>query len=239
MSWKTPTALNTQWPNSIDNQEEKQRIANMIATLAQDGQIIGAGSGSTAFLTLQALAQTQKNITIIPTSYEIEHYALAMGLTVTSLRHNRPDWCFDGADEVDEHGNMIKGRGGALLREKLVMRSAGRIYILVDHTKIVRHLGAKFPVPVEVLPEALFCVEDDLNVLGAKSTTLRLAGKGKDGPVITEKGNFLLDVEFENLTQELSMMIKNITGIVETGLFYGFDPVIVTPDSNPETLLNM
>jgi len=164
----------------------------------------------------------------VPTSHEITLACVSAGVPVTSLWENTPDWCFDGADEVDPALNLIKGRGGAMFREKLVMRASARSYILIDETKRVERLGTKFAVPVEVVPLALPLVEKDLAALGAKEIVLRLAKK-KDGPVITEHGNFILDVRFNDIGAGLEREIKSITGVLESGLFWGFPVEILLP----------
>jgi ribose 5-phosphate isomerase A len=129
---------------------------------------------------------------------------------------------FDGADEVDPQHSLIKGRGGAMFKEKLMMASSMKSYIIIDETKLVDKLCTKFPIPIEVFPQALLHVEDKLKALGAKDITLRPA-KGKDGPVITENGNLILDAMFDEIPDDLEVKIKSITGVIESGLFMGFD----------------
>lgn len=231
MNWTNELATTFPWDTQISNKEEKQIVADKIAAMVEDGQVIGAGSGSTSFLALRAIAakvkQENLNCLIIPTSKEIEMSAGILGLRTSSLLSARPDWYFDGADEVDSEGNLIKGRGGAMYREKLVMVSSGRTYILVDQSKFVDTLGEKFAIPVEVQQEALHYAEESLTKLGAEVINMRLA-VNKDGPVITESGNFILDCKFKSVDGELEKRIKSITGIVETGLFWGYSPEILT-----------
>ena len=126
------------------------------------------------------------------------------------------------ADEVDPDHNLIKGRGGALFKEKLLICSSSRTFILVDESRQVSFLGSRFPVPIEVFPMALPYVEREVLTMGALRTELRLA-KGKDGPVITENGNLILDAWFGNIHSSLEQEIKSITGVVENGLFMGYD----------------
>ena len=132
------------------------------------------------------------------------------------------DWTFDGADEVDPDRNLIKGRGGALFKEKLLISSSNRTFILVDESKQVSFLGSRFPVPVEVFPMAFPYVEREIRAMGASRTQLRPA-KGKDGPVITESGNLILDAWFSNIHSSLEKEIKSVTGVIENGLFMGYD----------------
>lgn len=207
-------------------------VARKIAALAQPGQVIGAGSGSTSYLALLELAQRNQEenlgLRMIPTSYEIQLICAQMNIPTTSLLEARPDWYYDGADEVDPRGNLIKGRGGAMLREKLVLSASSQSYILVDKSKLVAQLGKKFAIPVEILPESIHLVSAGLSQLGAVDTELRMAVH-KDGPVITENANLILDVRFEKIEDGLEQAIKHIIGVVESGLFQGYPVEILTP----------
>ncbi|MBC7399445.1 MAG: ribose 5-phosphate isomerase A [Mucilaginibacter sp.] len=226
MNWNSDIIKNLSWASTISNRAGKQKVADKIVAKVKDGDVIGVGSGSTVFLTLFAIAEHIKadklNILAIPTSIEISMACSKLGIPLTSLYEHKPDWCFDGADEVDPNKSLIKGRGGALFKEKLLISSSPLNYIIVDDTKLVDKLGSKFPVPVEVFPTALLHVEDELKTLGAKEIVLRLAG-GKDGPVITENGNLLLDVKFGEIDNEMERKIKAITGVIESGLFINYN----------------
>ena len=147
---------------------------------------------------------------------------IQLGIPQTTLWDKRPDWTFDGADEVDPDRNLIKGRGGAMFKEKLLIRSSGKTFIIVDI------LGSKFPIPVEVFPHALSYVEKELRRLGASEISLRPA-HGKDGPILTENGNFILDTRFHYIDASLEEQLKTITGVIESGLFINYDiEVVVT-----------
>ncbi|MEP7287394.1 MAG: ribose 5-phosphate isomerase A [Chloroflexota bacterium] len=224
MRW-TVNASTVDFMSEISNRTQKEQVANSVATKVKDGDVIGAGSGSTSFLALQAIGkrvQAEKlQVTMIPTSAEVELVCGQLGLPTTSLIQARPDWGFDGADEVDPAHSLIKGRGGAMFKEKLVIASAPLTYILVDPSKLVQTLGQKFPVPVEVYPMALPLVETRLSALGATTLTLRPA-KGKDGPIVTETGNFILDAHFHEIDTNLEKEIKAIPGVIESGLFIGY-----------------
>ena len=214
----------------ISNLEEKKKLAEEIAKKVKEGQVIGFGSGSTSYLAVIAIADRMKkeNIKIraIPTSFEISMLCGYLDIPTTSLIEAKPDWCFDGADEVDENNWLIKGRGGAMFKEKLNIVNSPITYILVDKSKEDDKLGSKFKVPVECFPNSVNHVKLELLKLGGKEITLREA-KGKDGPIITENGNFILDVKFENINKELEKQIKSITGVIESGLFIGYDVEIV------------
>ena len=172
----------------IKNEEEKKDVANKIANKIKDGDVIGFGSGSTAYLTIKAIAEKMQKenikITAIPTSYEVELLCNFLNIPTTTLQNAKPDWSFDGADEVNQDNWMIKGRGGAMFREKLNIANSTITYILVDKTKLVKKLGENFAIPVECYPGSLNYVKEELLILGAKSVEIRKAEK-KDGPIIT------------------------------------------------------
>ena len=113
-----------------------------------------------------------------------------------------------------------------MFNEKLNIKASKEVYILVDESKIVNKLGTNFPIPVECNPKALNLVKEELYKMGANTIELRLALK-KDGPVITENGNLILDVRFNNIDETLEKRLKNITGVIETGLFIGYNVNIV------------
>lgn len=233
MKWENHLIEHLQWSDSITNRAGKELAAKDIARLAKDGDTIGAGSGSTVYLTLFALAERiskeSLRIEIIPASAEISMTCIQLGIPQTTLWHKRPDWTFDGADEVDPKHNLIKGRGGAMFKEKLLIKSSAKTYIVVDKSKIVSKLGSRFPIPVEVFPGALSLVESEIRQLGASDIALRLAG-GKDGPVFTENGNFILDVRFDDIHVDLEQRLKAITGVIESGLFIGYNVDVVVAE---------
>ena len=226
MNWQSDIIQNLTWSDNIINIEGKQKVADEIAKKVKDGDILGVGSGSTSYLALLAIAKKVKeqnlNIKAIPTSIEISLVCSHLGVPLTSLYEHRPDWLFDGADEVDPDKSLIKGRGGAMFKEKLMISSSAVNYILVDDSKMVDKLGTNFPVPIEVFPQALLHVEEQLKKIGANSLTLRPA-KGKDGPVITENGNLILDARFDEIDKKMEQRIKSITGVIESGLFIGYN----------------
>lgn len=221
-----------EWGKDISNIEEKEKIAVKIASMVKDGDIIGVGSGSTAYLALQKIAERirteQLHIRAIPTSLEIKMTCARLGIPQTSMFEYKPDWTFDGADEIDTNHNMIKGRGGAMFKEKLLISSSPRTYIIADSSKIVTKLGSRFPVPVEIFPEALTHVAQALESFSPEEMKLRMA-KGKDGPVITENSNLILDVWFDNIPDNLENAIKSITGVIESGLFMHYETVLIKP----------
>jgi ribose 5-phosphate isomerase A len=144
------------------------------------------------------------------------------------------DIAIDGADEVDPNKNLIKGRGGAHTREKIVDGWAIRFVVVIDESKLVEHLGEKFPVPVEVLPFALRPVLESLQGLGA-DPILRMGVK-KDGPVITDQGNLIIDVRFAEIKnpKALEAQLNNIPGVVENGLFTGLAHLVLVGTGDEE-----
>lgn len=223
MNWDRARPYNT-FSGTISNPAAKEELGRHIAARVENGQVVGVGSGSTAYLAIQAIAERVRRekleISVVCTSPEVTLACAALDLPIGSLLQRRPDWAFDGADEVDPNRNLIKGRGGAMFMEKIMMHAAPKNFILVDQSKLVPKLGAKFPIPVEVLPAAMRLVEFELQALGATEIAMRLALK-KDGPVITENGNFILDVRFADVHETLERDIKSIPGVIESGLFWG------------------
>ena len=231
MFWNENVVQKLEWNGEISRLEEKQAIAEKIAKIAKDGDVIGVGSGSTSFLAIQAIAKRVKekglNIKVIPTSKELNMICSYLQLPIETIMTSKPDWCFDGADEVSPEKWLIKGRGAAMFREKLNIANAKKSYILVDSSKFVNKICEKFPIPIEVFPDSLYSVKEKLFELGATSAELRLAKK-KDGPVITENGNLIIDAVFENVDATFETKLKNIVGVIETGLFIGYDVEIVS-----------
>jgi len=230
MEWNQKALQKIGWNGEITNREQKELIVKKIVDKVKSGDVIGFGSGSTSFLATHAIAKKIKeenlNILAIPTSYEVELLCQSLGIPTTTLNKNKPNWGFDGADEVSPQNWLIKGRGGALFREKLLIASSEITYILVDETKYVSNICDKFPIPVECTPEALHFVRERLLDLGASEVELRLA-KGKDGPIITEYGNLILDVKFSNVNDNLEKILKSIPGVLETGLFIGYNIEVI------------
>lgn len=221
----TVGALGLTWGRKITNSADKERIAERVASLAKEGEVIGAGSGSTSFLTVLALgrrAQGGLRVTVVPTSIEIELACRAANLLVDS-NPTEIDWCFDGADEVDPEGRLIKGRGGALHKERRVFTMARKRVVVADNSKTVDRLGSVFPVPIEVEPDMIRYAYSRLHRLDrVQSAVLRMA-TAKDGPVITENGNVLVDVRFRTIAATDENNLLAIPGVCCTGIFSGFN----------------
>ena len=200
-----------------------------------DGQVIGLGTGSTTHYFIEKLGmrieEEDLEIMGIPTSYQSFFLAKDCNIPVTTLEEHDIDLAVDGADEVDPALNLIKGGGAAHTLEKIIDYSANRFIVIVDDSKMVETLG-KFPVPLEVIPTASRVVSQILEDMGV-ATSIRMAER-KDGPVITDNGNFVIDAEFGILNdpEELEIELNSIPGVVENGIFSGVvDQVFVgTPD---------
>lgn len=153
------------------------------------------------------------------------------GLPLSDLdRNSTLELCIDGADEVDERSNLIKGGGGCLLQEKIVASCAKRLYIVADASKDSKRLGEKWRkgVPIEVVPMARVPVQKKLLALGAKSAETRI-GSGKAGPLVTDGGHFIIDADFGAIDDPaaLDRSIQQIVGVVETGLFIGMTTMLI------------
>lgn len=232
MEWNASDIDHPTTPGDISNYDAKEKVARQMAERLRNGDVVGVGSGSTSMLALNALVDQARaegwKFSAITTSLEIEIACAELGVKTSSLLQERPDWSFDGADEVDGQLNMIKGRGGAMLREKLIIASSPERYILVDASKRVEKLGLKFPIPLELVPESLQLVRTELRErFDVHEIELRMA-VGKDGPVITENRNLILDVRFRDVTPDLDPRLNSLPGIVGTGLFIGFHPTVIS-----------
>ena len=217
----------------------KTQMKQIVATAAikeiEDGMIVGLGSGSTAALMIKSLAQEirlgkLKNIRGVPTSFQSEVLALELNIPLIDLASvPEIDLAIDGADEVDPAFQLIKGGGACHVREKLVASKANKLLIVVDETKLVQNLNEVFPLPVEVLPSAWKQVKDIISEMSGVSS-LRMATK-KAGPIVTDQGNLILDVLFDDgikNPKDLESLINNIPGVLENGLFVNLtDEVLV------------
>lgn len=215
----------------------KQRAAEAAMKLIESGMVVGLGTGSTADFFLQALgdalaAGKLRDIRGVPTSVQSDRRARELGIPIITLNdHARPDITVDGADEIDPNLNLIKGLGGALLREKIVAQASAKLVIIADDSKAVKTLGSKSPLPVEVAP---FCYEAHapfLESLGAAPTLRRNA----DGnPYVTDNGNYIFDCRFKSIDDpaDLQRKLKERAGIVESGLFIGLARVAFVADQN-------
>jgi len=191
----------------------KKMAAESAVAQVSDGMVVGLGTGSTAEFVLLALARKVREglrITGVPTSERAAARARELGIPLTELPQ-QIDLAIDGADEVERARlDLIKGRGGALLREKIVAQAAERFIVVVDQSKLVDQLGAG-PVPVEVVP------------FGWQATARRIGAKFERRDIVTDNGNYILDCHFGPIASPATLAddLKRITGVVEHGLFLG------------------
>ena len=212
-------------------EEAKKRVAFEAVNHVKDGFVVGLGSGSTAAYVIQEIGKLkqQNNIQIfgVPSSSQAMMVAIRSGVPLTTLdEHPTLDLAIDGADEVDNKLDMIKGGGGALTREKIVASAAKQVVIVADETKLVNKLGIICRIPVEVLPFALTLVMAKIKELGGESTLRE--GKGKVGAVVTDNGNYIIDIDFGAIddVKELDRKLRVIPGVIETGLFIGMADIV-------------
>jgi ribose 5-phosphate isomerase A len=218
-----------------DRNALKRAAAEAAVRLVENDMIVGLGSGSTAALAVEALSRRQRQglrFVGIPTSERTAAQAKAANIPLTSFsEHRQIDLTIDGADEVERGTlNLIKGLGGALLREKIVAAASHRLAIVVDGSKLVDRLGTRTPVPVEVVAFGLEATSESLEVLGASARARMSSGE----PFVTDSGNRILDCDFGRIADpaRLDERIRRIVGVVESGLFISrADPVFVA-DAN-------
>jgi ribose 5-phosphate isomerase A len=212
-------------PPTSDQQDRLKRIAATAAVAqVEDGMVVGLGTGSTAAFAVEALAvRVAQGLRVvgIPTSERTAAQARRLGVPLGSFaEHRRIDLTIDGADEVElDTLNLIKGLGGALLREKIVASASREMIVIVDETKLVDRLGSRAPLPVEIVTFGWQVVVDRLTGAGA-TPQLRMAGHE---PFRTDSGNLIVDCRFGTLADpaELERRLAAMVGVVETGLFVG------------------
>ncbi len=203
------------------NETLKQLAAETATKNMRDGMVVGLGTGSTVYYALLKLGEMVRDgldIIGIPTSKQTEDIAKAHGIPLSTLeQHPVVDLTIDGADEVDANLNLIKGMGGALLREKIVAHASKQLIIVADESKLVEVLGTKFPLPVEIVPFGWHSTKLALNQLCEKCI-LRLVN---NAPFITDNGMYIVDCHFDTIPHpaQTELIINNIPGVVENGLF--------------------
>lgn len=217
----------------MDSREEEKKMAAFQAVgYLSSGMVVGLGTGSTAKFALECIGAKIRDGEIrdllgIPSSRQTEALALGLSIPLTTLdAHPEIDLTIDGADEVDADVNLIKGGGGALLREKVLAQASRRMIVIVDESKISKRLGTRWALPVEVLPFARRVEERYMKSLGA-SVKLRVGQDG--GPFRTDEGNFILDADFGPIEdpEALSRTLNGRAGIVEHGLFIGLAEEVI------------
>ncbi len=211
----------------------KQEVGKAAASKVKSNSIVGLGTGSTTAYAIQYIGERLasgeiSNVVGVPTSFQSEVLAKKYGIPLTTLDAiDHIDVAIDGADEVDPQKNLIKGGGAAHTREKVVDSLANSFIVVVDSGKLVDKLGSTFLLPVEVIPMAMTPVMNKLEKLGGKPE-LRMGVK-KAGPVVTDQGNLVIDVKFDNIPDpaDLEKTINNMPGVLENGLFVGVADIIL------------
>lgn len=220
----------------------KKAAAELAAELVQPGMVLGLGTGTTIKLFIERLAERCKQglkVTAVSSSEQSTLLAASLGIPLVDINKlKKLDLTIDGADEIDEQKRMIKGGGGALLREKIVASMSKEMIVVVDATKCVKSLGSHFPLPIEIMTFAWKATVQHL-------TNLHLSGHlrlGKDNtPYMTDNGNFIYDVNKEALRGDLATLnelILTIPGVIETGFFFNLAGRVLVghPDGSVKTL---
>jgi len=216
------------------NESEKELVGRASARFVNDGNIVGLGTGSTAVYAVQAVADRVKaglKILCIPTSVRTKDQATSLGIPLTTLaEHQEIDVTIDGADEIDPNLCLIKGGGGALLREKIIASASRKMVVIADSTKLVPVLG-KFPLPVEVVGFAQAVVAKKIEAMGAE-VSLRKDAAGKI--YITDEGHHILDCKFGQIPDppSLARKLSDIPGVMEHGLFIGLASLVLIGKGN-------
>lgn len=225
----------------MNRDSAKDRAARAGAELVRDGMIVGLGSGTTAALMVRHLADRitaeRIRITAVPTSAATAQLARDLSISLRELDEvERLDISLDGADEIDPQFRMIKGRGGALLREKIVAAASAHRVTIITAEKRVERLGRGMPIPVEVSTFGLLHTERRIRAIGG-TTTIRRDPQG--APFLTDGGNAIIDCRFPDLEDPAAMdrSLQCLAGVLDTGLFIGFcDTLIVGQDEGVETV---
>jgi ribose 5-phosphate isomerase A len=200
-------------------ESHKRAAAERALELVRPGMIVGMGTGSTARYFIDGLGRlVREGLTVkaIVTSVESRGLAEAAGVPITDRIDGGLDLAVDGADEIDPAVNCIKGRGGALLREKIVAYASRRFVLVADESKLVGRLG-RGSVPVEILPFLWEATSRSIESLGGRPELRRAAGE----PYRTDNGNLILDVSFGAVDAGLGLALHGIPGVIEHGLFFG------------------
>lgn len=240
LSSKTSSTLNMATQDELKKQVGYKAVDDYV----KSGMVVGLGTGSTAAFAVERLGQLVSSgeltdILAIPTSIRTKEQAEGLGIPLVTLdTHSKLDVAIDGADEVDPDLNLVKGGGGALLREKMVEVCADKFIVIVDESKLCEGLGPGFPVPVEITP---FCHEHTLRTVAALPScegcnpVLRMGSSSSnvadgDEIAVTDNGNYIVDLHFTSPIKDAPKMaeeIKSTVGVVDHGLFCGMTTAVI------------
>lgn len=214
---------------------EKELVARYASSLVKDGQVVGLGSGTTAALFVRELAKRIADeglkIVAIPSSIPMKLLALSLAIPTASLdEYPEVDLDVDGADEVDVNLNLLKGGSyGVFTNEKILAASSKKFVVIADHRKPVNRLHRRFPIPLEVLKDARSLVFRRLREMGGEPRLRTQKVDGEEVPLMTERGNLIVEVWFRGLEmgfKELDDELRRIPGVLETGLFLGMTDMV-------------
>ena len=218
--------------------ELKKAAGVRAADMIKDGMTVGLGTGSTAAHMVNRLAERIKteglSVTGVSTSWSTTLQCRSLGIPLKEMGEvSHLDMVIDGADEIDDQKNLIKGRGAAHLLEKIVASMTDNYVIIADSGKKVNKLGEKFAVPLEIIPGAIAVVTERVKKLGG-DLKVRMGAPGKDGPVISDSGNLIADAKFGIIDDpnKLACDLEHIVGIVGHGLFVGMVTKVILADAN-------
>lgn len=211
----------------FDVELEKRIVAKEALKLIRGLSVVGLGSGTTVAAFVEELAKSDQahRVSVIPSSSQIEGLAKKLGLKVIYPEEGRPEITVDGADEVDRNLSLLKGGGGALLREKVLAFNSEEYVIIVDHTKLVDKLCSRRALPIEILPYGVPWTIENLARRLECDVELR---RGNGGPFVTDNGNLIVDARCPPIEDTVSMEreIKMIPGVVEVGIFNGLADLV-------------
>jgi ribose 5-phosphate isomerase A len=243
-------SISTSLRMALTQDELKKMVGyKSVDDYVRSGMVVGLGTGSTAYFAVERLGQLLASgeltdIVAIPTSIRTKEQAEELGIPLVTLdTHSKLDVAIDGADEVDPDLNLVKGGGGALLREKMVEVCADKFIVIVDESKLTKGLGPGFPIPVEIVP---FCHEHTLRTVGnlpsvAGCTPVLRMGSSSNNKVdgdeiaVTDNGNYIVDLHFTEPIKDVVLManeIKATVGVVDHGLFCGMTTVVIIAGSD-------
>lgn len=218
---------------------EKKAVGEKAADFVKEGMVVGLGTGSTVYYTILKLGKlVEQGLSIkgVPTSKQTEKLAIEAGIPLVSLNQiDQIDVAIDGADEVNRNLDLIKGGGGALLREKMIAKAAKTFIVVADPHKMVPILGT-FPLPVEVVPFGFEMTKKYIRNLGCSPQLRQINGV----PYQTDNGNYIFDCSFAEIRhpQELERNLNLIPGVVENGIFVGMADMVITLNENLEIIIH-
>jgi len=224
--------------------KRKAAVIKALSLVKGKGRL-GVGSGSTMDILLQELSEATRaegrQVNVVPSSSQVELECSKLGLGISSLYESpRLEVVIDSADEADADGNLLKGGGAALTREKVLYSSADKVVIVIEEEKKVLKLGSNHPLPVEVLPFSMPYVVEEIRRSLSVEPKVRLL-PGKAGPLVTDNGNYVLDVPLGRI-EDLSVteaQLKAIPGVIETGIFFAKDGFLVVGTDQGVTVLEI